>query len=140
MTLVEWKPSFKLGIPAVDYEHEEMIALLNELHDGLNAGLDVEAVGAFLGEVYTRIAAHFALEERIMREHKYDQYDEHKVDHESLLDEIRDIMDGQEDGAFETLEDRLSASLQAWFTNHFKTHDARLHTMIGDVFPGIEEI
>jgi hemerythrin len=38
-------------------------------------------------------SAHFALEERFMREHGYDQLALHKADHERLLDEIREIMD-----------------------------------------------
>jgi len=140
MTLIEWKPEFSLGIPSVDYEHEELIALLNELHEGLGEGRDAETVGAFLGEVHARIAAHFALEERVMRERRYDQYDAHKADHEALLDELREIMDDYDSGAYETLQPRLSEALRTWFTRHFKTHDARLHRAIGDAFPGIEEI
>jgi len=31
MTLVAWKPEFKLGIAAVDHEHEELIGLLNDV-------------------------------------------------------------------------------------------------------------
>jgi hemerythrin len=27
--------------------------------------------------------------------------------------------------------DRLSAVLEAWFTDHFRTHDARLHRRLG---------
>ena len=61
-----------------------------------------------------------------MREHTYDQYEEHKADHERLLDEIRDIMDAYEDDArFDKNE--LAACLSTWFTEHFKTKDARLH-------------
>ena len=37
---------------------------------------------------------HFALEERIMRDSGYSEYEDHKDDHEELLDEIRDLMDG----------------------------------------------
>ena len=35
MSWIEWKESYRLGIPSVDYEHEELIALLNDLHEGL---------------------------------------------------------------------------------------------------------
>jgi hemerythrin-like metal-binding protein len=140
MTLVEWKREFTLGIPSVDYEHEELVNLLNELHDGLDQHSDGEEVAGFLGEVYTRISSHFALEEQIMRQKKYAAYNEHKTDHEALLDEIREIMDAQDSGAFEELEGRLSSALQVWFTGHFKTHDARLHKMLGDTHPGVEEI
>ena len=85
----------------------------------------------FLGEVYAQISAHFALEEKIMRERGYDHYADHKADHEALLDGIRDIMDEQARGAYADYDEVLSAHLQSWFTLHFKTKDARLHRMLG---------
>jgi hypothetical protein len=30
-----------------------------------------------------------------------------------------------------TVVERLTASVEAWFTAHFKTHDARLHSRLG---------
>ncbi|HEX9647130.1 MAG TPA: bacteriohemerythrin [Alphaproteobacteria bacterium] len=140
MTLVEWKPEFSLGIPAVDHEHRELIALINELHAGLETAAGRDSVIAFFGEIYARISAHFALEEAIMRERAYDQYGEHKAQHEDLLDQIRDIMDDFEAGAYDDYQDRLSSALAAWFTDHFKTHDSRLHRMLGDAHPWIGEI
>ena len=127
MTWIEWKESYSLGIPAVDFEHQELIALLNDLHAGLESGADTASVDEFLGEVYARISSHFALEERLMRDRGYDQYPEHKGDHEELLDQIREIMDEHEMGVFEQTSEDLASKLQAWFTVHFRTHDARLH-------------
>jgi|SaaInl4_135m_RNA_FD_contig_21_3128138_length_541_multi_3_in_0_out_0_2 hemerythrin len=140
MPFVEWKAEFSLGIPSVDYEHEELIALLNEVHEGLDEGHAPETMSAFLGEVHARISAHFALEEKIMRKVGYENFDVHKADHETLLDQIRDIMDAYEAGEFENLDEQLSSALEAWFTTHFRTHDARLHDSLGDSYPGVEEI
>ncbi len=131
MSLVEWRDEFRTGIASVDHEHESLIALLNELHGRIQGGSDEEAVADFLGEVYARIAAHFALEERIMRERGYDEYQDHKADHEHLLDGIRDIMEDHAHGAYADFDAALSAHLQAWFTQHFKTRDARLHRILG---------
>jgi hypothetical protein len=47
------------------------------------------------------------------------------------LDEIRDIMDRYEAGAYVDYENELSQHLRDWFTVHFKTKDARLHKMFG---------
>ncbi len=75
-----------------------------------------------------------------MREIRYDEYDSHRGDHEALLDQIGDILDDYEAGAFDDLTDTLSETLLSWFANHLKTHDARLHGLLGDRYPGIEEI
>ncbi len=131
MALIEWRDEFKVGVASVDYEHQQLIALLNDLHAGLTGSADKEAVSRFLGEVYARIAAHFALEEQVMRERRYDQLDDHKADHERLLDEIRDIMDRHDADAGYDYEDELAGQLRDWFTEHFKTKDARLHRMLG---------
>ena len=131
MALIEWRDEFKVGVASVDHEHEGMIALLNELHGKLGADADKDTVLDFLGEVFAKISAHFALEEQTMRERRYDQYEDHKADHENLLDEIRDIMDRYESGADADYEESLAAELRDWFGNHFKTKDARLHKMLG---------
>lgn len=127
MTLVEWNDSLRTGNPAVDYEHETLIGQINLLHEGLHTGESKETVADFLGELYARIAAHFALEEGVMRARRYDGYAEHKADHERLLDEIRDIMDLYEADHFFRYEEKLSARLDEWFSVHFRTLDARLH-------------
>ena len=131
MTLIEWQEQFKIGIAAVDHEHESMIALLNELHGKLQAGADKDAVALFLGEVFAKISAHFALEEREMRERGYDQFADHKADHERLLDEIRDIMDRHEADPSFDFETELAGQLRDWFGVHFQTKDARLHKTLG---------
>jgi len=130
MPLLEWKSEYSVGVPAVDYEHQELIGLINELHGGLEQEEAPEAVSDFLGEIYAQISAHFALEERVMRERGYDQFLEHKADHDRLLDEIRDLMDDYElHSAFD--EATLANRLQAWFGEHFRTKDARLHSRLG---------
>ena len=128
MSLIEWKDEFSVGVPDVDHEHRELIALINDLHEAVSKGDSDYTIMDFLGEIYAHVAAHFALEEKIMRERKYDRYAEHKADHEALLDELRDIMDEVEDeGHYD--EARLSRKLEAWFTDHFRTHDAKLHRL-----------
>jgi hemerythrin len=130
MALLQWNDAFAVGIAAVDHEHQEMIALINELHATLVRDRSDPAVEEFLGEVHTRIAAHFALEEKLMRESHYDEFEAHKVDHEDLLDDIREIMDAY-DMDPELDEEAFSRRLETWFSEHFKTHDARLHQRLG---------
>lgn len=130
MPLIEWKDHYSVGVEAVDHEHRELIDLINTLHMDLLAGGPEALISAFLGEIFRAISAHFALEERFMREHGYDQLAEHKHAHEQLLEEIREIMEGYEADP-DAASRNLSKSLDAWFTDHFKTHDARLHHRLG---------
>ena len=127
MSLLEWRDEFRIGIPEVDQEHRELIASINALE--ADAGTTPEAVAGFLGELHARIAAHFALEEKVMRARRYPKYREHKDDHERLLDEIREIMD-----TYESVQNydqaMLSSTLRLWFGRHFRTLDAELHAAL----------
>src|SRR5215472_18692606 len=118
MALLQWKDQYSVGIEAVDHEHRELIDLINKLHDEMSAHGGKPAIEAFFGDLYKGISAHFALEERFMRERGYDQLGQHKSDHERLLDEIRDLMEDYE--VNDLFEERLLAQrLDAWFSRHF---------------------
>ncbi len=132
MALITWRDEYNTGDPAVDAEHKELIALINALHDKLQSSEKTrEEVADFLGEIHHKVAAHFALEERLMREKDYEDFAEHKQDHDALLDAIRDIMDDYDEGAYDTFEDVLSRHLDDWFCVHFRTRDAKLHRILG---------
>lgn len=131
MALLEWRQDFETGINDVDHEHRELVELINRLHAELGSDAPDADISAFLGEVFARISAHFALEESIMRKHSYDQYEDHKSDHEKLLDDIRDIMDDFDAGKYRAYDEALANAVRDWFVNHFKTRDARLHGMLG---------
>ena len=126
MSLIKWREEFSVGVVEVDYEHQELIELINKLHRDVQEGVTRKQVVEGLGEIYAQIASHFALEEKVMQETRYPAYREHKMDHEALLDDLRDIMDEvEDDGDFD--EKRLAIDLDRWFSEHFKIHDAKLH-------------
>jgi hemerythrin-like metal-binding protein len=115
----------------MDFEHQKMISMINELYDELMQHKDAESIEQFLGDIHTAINAHFALEERMMREAAYSEYEAHKIDHEELLEQIRDMMDefrADPENGFDLLRDNLAD----WFEAHFASFDARLHGQLGD--------
>ncbi len=124
--LIEWRDEFRVGLPEVDAEHRSLIDATNQLHRELVVGVALVRVTGAIGDIHAAIASHFALEEKEMTALHYDGYGAHKTDHERLLDELLDILDyvvatGRYD------PQTLSARLTAWFVEHFRTHDARLH-------------
>jgi hemerythrin len=126
VTLVKWQANFRIGIGEVDHEHQDLINLINSLHDALGEERSGERVEAFLGEILADISSHFALEEKVMRDRHYDVLAEHKADHERLLDQLRDMMDEQAEGA-ELDDAQFGGQLAEWFAGHFRTQDARFH-------------
>lgn len=130
MSLIEWKDEFEIGIPSVDYEHRGMILMINKLHGKLAENADKDTIADFLGEIHALISAHFALEEKEMLEMAYDEFEDHKENHEDLLDQIRDMMDELEQDQSSEVTKDLGQRLNHWFTDHFRTRDARLHKFL----------
>jgi len=127
MQLLQWKPSFTLGVASVDTEHRGMINTINSVYATLEDEHSELEVNRVLGEIHAQISAHFALEERLMRAAGYAEYAQHKDSHEQLLDQIRDLMDSF---SADPVAGRilLQESLSNWFGLHFATFDARLHS------------
>jgi hemerythrin len=130
MSLMQWKPQYSVGVESMDDEHREMIGLINDIYDKLESDPDADQIEQCLGDIFSTISMHFALEERLMRKSNYAEYQPHKDDHEKLLDQIRDLMD---DFATDTAAGatRLEQGLSDWFAGHFSTFDARLHGELG---------
>lgn len=131
MELLNWKPAYTLGIASVDHEHRELIDMINQVYTQLAAQSDSDAIESCLEDIYAGIASHFALEERHMREAAYGEYEAHKDEHEELLDQILDMMDGFAADP-QSGRDILQQKLSDWFGEHFATFDARLHHSLGD--------
>jgi hemerythrin-like metal-binding protein len=130
MSLINWRDEFRIGIDAIDHEHREMIALINDLDAAMQGEASHGAVVGTLGEILARISAHFALEEKTMRNAAYAGFAAHKQDHELLLDSLSSVIDTVDtDGHYD--RSALSKILDAWFSEHFRTQDAKLHQELG---------
>ncbi|MEJ8569358.1 bacteriohemerythrin [Elongatibacter sediminis] len=131
MALIDWKPEYEVGVPAVDAEHRAMIEMINDVYRELEGTPDPDTIEHALGEIHSGIAAHFALEEQMMRRVGWREYEEHKANHEELLDDMRDLMDVHAANPEQGREE-LQRRLADWFTVHFASFDARLHAAFPD--------
>jgi len=131
MKYLQWRDEFSIGIDSVDFEHQNLMEMINMIYAELDNRRDIAEIRRTVGEVHAEVSAHFALEERIMRQAGYEEFAAHKNDHENLLDQIRTLMDAIENDPEHAL-DVLSEQLADWFSGHFNSFDARLHRRLGD--------
>ena len=118
MALLEWKPEFSVGNASIDHEHEHMIQAINNLYEQLAEPADAESVEAVLAEIHADISAHFALEERLMREADYVEYEDHKEDHEDLLDQILELRGKPDRQRSDNGPEFISQDLEQWTIKH----------------------
>lgn len=82
----------EIGIPEIDAQHREIIRHYEALLRALMEGEDVTAFALSFHSLIHHVAQHFASEEQYMLNIGYDQYAEHKAEHEKLLRDADDFL------------------------------------------------
>ena len=124
MSPLQWRGDFDTGIREMDVEHRQLIGHIMELQQELAGDADTTKLLEVLSRIFKEVAEHFSDEERLMQQMRYKGYADHKQDHDTLLDDLREIMDMvKEDGMLDETE--LTDDLDRWFSDHFRLHDAK---------------
>jgi hemerythrin len=131
--LCEWDDSLLIGIEELDYEHKVLIEDINRLHAELTCNAERSVIAKCLGDVHSRMLAHFALEEHVMKEHKYAFFDEHKREHDEFLEDYMECMMKFLNGAEVSSKNPIEECLKEWVINHITTSDKKMSLMIRDV-------
>lgn len=124
--LFTWSDRYLIGVEELDFEHQNLLESLNTLHLDILRGDAPEIIEACVGEICTRVAAHFALEEQYMRRTKFVNYEEHKKEHDRFLDEIYDVVEMFNEDLDTDFQEALETRLEGWITNHILTSDKQL--------------
>jgi hemerythrin-like metal-binding protein len=120
--LFKWDDSFRVGVDEVDRQHHRLVELVNELHREMSGRRGTEALGRILEGVVDYTKNHFAYEEKLMREHGYPQFQEHRAGHEKLTAQVLEFQRRFAAGDANMLS-TLLAFLCEWLTGHIKGAD-----------------
>ena len=129
-TRIEWDDSFLIGIKELDHEHKVLINDINRLHGELVRQDKKSEIEKCLGDIYARMQAHFALEEHVMKEHKYGFFEEHKREHERLLDGYTEYMMQILNDAVVSFSNPIEDALRDWVLNHIVNSDKKMSLMV----------
>jgi hemerythrin len=130
MPYLEWNPAYDTGIGGIDYEHHRLVDMLNEIHALMQKDTDPHQIAAILADLHALASAHFALEEKIMRDQNYPGFEGRRDTHYRLLDQVREIMDAYETGSYREGES-LPATLKQWLMEAMGI-DAKMFSEIND--------
>lgn len=130
MAYLDWNPAFETGISGIDYEHRRLVDMLNAINELVLNEAEPRKVADTLADFHSLATAHFALEEKIMRDRKYWGLAARRDIHHQLLEKIREMMDSCETGAFRTTNS-LPDALKQWLAEAMDV-DVKLFAEIGD--------
>lgn len=125
MSFLTWHQGLSVGHPALDYDHQTLINLINHLHDGLASGSAPEVVGTTIGALEHYVASHFAREEAIMAEAGYPDLDEHRRVHAEIRRVVADIAHLHAHAPGELDHGEILRFLKTWLLSHILKTDMR---------------
>ncbi len=128
MALIEWNDSLKLGVAVVDRQHERLVGIINRLQEAVLAGGGTEVIGEIIDELIIYTASHFRMEEKYFAEFEYADAEEHKREHEALIEKVNafasKVSSGQHSSEPELAQELLQF-LQIWWRYHMLETDSK---------------
>jgi hemerythrin len=124
MPLLTWtKEEFGTNVGIADDQHITLFGLVNDLHD-LAAGSDRSAIGSQLDAVINFVVEHFAMEEKLMQETGYPNYEAHKAEHVKLVNTCADVQKKFHAGEVEVTQD-TTHFVKDWLVSHIPNIDQK---------------
>ena len=125
MTLVEWNQKMSVGVSIIDQEHKNLVGMLNELHDAIDAKQTDEVLGKVLDKMVAYTVYHCKHEEALFAKSDYTDATEHAKEHANLTKQVLDIQKRCQDGATATLSTELLNFLKVWLLAHILRSDKK---------------
>jgi hemerythrin-like metal-binding protein len=93
MATIEWTDDLKLGVPAIDAEHRELLRLTNEVLEAVSGAAASPELVQTMARLIARAEGHFAAEELLLDRNNYPQLAAHRAEHARLITEARRLRD-----------------------------------------------
>jgi hemerythrin len=117
---MEWKEEFSVGIPEIDEQHQTLTGCITLIEEGITNQAPLWAVDLALVRLQDYVRIHFAVEESLMRIHRYPELQQHVREHLQFADELKKL---QEKSLRVDISRETTAFLEAWLHEHIMTSD-----------------
>jgi len=125
MPLMTWNEKMSVGVVVLDIEHKKLVALVNDLYDGIQSGKAATTLAHVLDGLVGYTAAHFKHEEEFFAKTGYPATAVHKKEHDDLTRQVLEIQAKVRAGAPGTLSLEVMNFLKNWLINHIQGSDKR---------------
>lgn len=117
MALIEWTPALEVGLEEMDRQHRQLVKILNELHQAMQAGGRQRDLMRVMDELIQYTKYHFSTEERLMVEAAYPGLPRHKQTHQALTAKVEEYAAGVLKGRA-TISLSILQFLKEWLNRH----------------------
>jgi hemerythrin len=124
MSLIRWDDSFSVDVVEIDKQHQKLVGMINDLHDGMRQGKSKEIMGKIIGGLVGYAGTHFRTEEKYFDQFGYPDSGSHKKEHSNFTQKVADFKGGFDAGKF-GLSMEVMNFLSNWLQNHIKGLDKK---------------
>jgi hemerythrin len=89
---IGWNDALSVGIPEVDADHKRFLFLVDELNHSIVWRMDVDKIKNGLLLIIDDAVQHFAHEERLFKEWKYPDVDDHANKHAGIIKKLQTVI------------------------------------------------
>ena len=120
----KWSPDYSVDIKTIDNQHQELVSILNHLFIAVSKRQADKEIAVILDDLVGYTKTHFALEERLMQQANYEDFEAHKLEHRKLLERLDQLTKKY------LLEEKpihfeLLSFLKVWLKEHIKGSDKK---------------
>ncbi|MCG7894597.1 MAG: bacteriohemerythrin [Candidatus Thiodiazotropha taylori] len=131
---IVWKKEMAVHNQIIDDEHKLLICLINGVEIALRAENHGMMVLFLVRELKTYTKDHFSAEEKIMLEHDYAGFSEHKRAHQDILQQIQELEESirkavDNEQALDAEELNLIGLLRSWIIDHVLQVDLKMRPL-----------
>lgn len=117
MPLITWSNKLSTGISEQDRQHKQLICLINDLNEAMQAGKGATVLGALLAELIRYTEYHFSYEEELMARHSHADLHGHSEEHARLAETARKFKKRFDEGRL-VISFEIMDLLRKWFFSH----------------------
>jgi len=121
--LIQWKKEYLVGHPLIDFDHQTLVTITNELFANVENGVGRDAVEDTMRNLNDYIERHFAREESLFLDSEYPQAQAHMKKHREIEKVFREIEAAYKQDPRSIDLDEVLDFLKNWLTRHILRTD-----------------
>ena len=123
---LNWSDDMSVGIPEIDREHQQFVALINELNRTIVDRMELDKIRKCLQSLLDKAKADASIENEILSQKNYPHAADHAHSHREMDLRMQEIMNGLNEGS--TLYEWIDASLKVKkiLVGHFLSEDMKI--------------
>ena len=121
---IQWTDDYLIGHKVIDYDHQMLVAMTNELFVRVTSGTHTdEEIAQAIAALVDYVKRHFAREEAIFLETDYPDKGMHLKKHEEITKTVMDISAAYKADPKSINVNEVMEFLRVWLTNHIMRTD-----------------